>query len=170
MSAKSPDSDMESAMTNGGCAPPVEPGDEDPHAVSNNAATKHAGTPQPDRLAVLAMACPLSRSPVTLLPLWEHCYRDSTGVTESQSMAPKESSPMKIANVSGRLVVVTDEGGIDVETASAGRFGPDRKLSTGRGRRSAARRTMDHRDPPRPSTTTSWGRLRLDRRRCSRAA
>jgi len=30
---------------------------------------------------------------------------------------------MKIANVSGRLVVVTDDGGIDVETASAGRFG-----------------------------------------------
>ena len=32
---------------------------------------------------------------------------------------------MKIANVSGRLAIVTDEGGIDVETASAGRFGPD---------------------------------------------
>ena len=32
---------------------------------------------------------------------------------------------MKIANVSGRLVIVTDEGCIDVETASAGRFGPD---------------------------------------------
>jgi 2,4-diketo-3-deoxy-L-fuconate hydrolase len=32
---------------------------------------------------------------------------------------------MKIANVSGRLVIVTEEGGIDVETASAGRFGPD---------------------------------------------
>ncbi|MDA8320750.1 MAG: fumarylacetoacetate hydrolase family protein [Actinomycetota bacterium] len=32
---------------------------------------------------------------------------------------------MRIANVSGRLALVTDEGGIDVETASAGRFGPD---------------------------------------------
>ena len=32
---------------------------------------------------------------------------------------------MKIANVSGRLTIVTDNGGIDVETASAGRFGPD---------------------------------------------
>jgi 2-keto-4-pentenoate hydratase/2-oxohepta-3-ene-1,7-dioic acid hydratase in catechol pathway len=32
---------------------------------------------------------------------------------------------VRIANVSGRLTLVTDEGGIDVETASAGRFGPD---------------------------------------------
>ena len=32
---------------------------------------------------------------------------------------------MKIANVSGWLIIVTDEGGIDVETASAGRFGSD---------------------------------------------
>jgi 2,4-didehydro-3-deoxy-L-rhamnonate hydrolase len=40
-------------------------------------------------------------------------------------MAPKESSPVKIANVSGRLTLVGGDGGIDVETASAGRFGPD---------------------------------------------
>jgi 2-keto-4-pentenoate hydratase/2-oxohepta-3-ene-1,7-dioic acid hydratase in catechol pathway len=32
---------------------------------------------------------------------------------------------VRIANVSGRLTLVSDEGGIDVETASAGRFGPD---------------------------------------------
>lgn len=32
---------------------------------------------------------------------------------------------MRIANVSGRLSLVGDEGGIDVERASAGRFGPD---------------------------------------------
>jgi 2,4-diketo-3-deoxy-L-fuconate hydrolase len=32
---------------------------------------------------------------------------------------------VRIANVSGRLTLVSEEGGIDVETASAGRFGPD---------------------------------------------
>ena len=32
---------------------------------------------------------------------------------------------MRIANVSGRLTLVSEEGGIDVEKASAGRFGPD---------------------------------------------
>jgi 2-keto-4-pentenoate hydratase/2-oxohepta-3-ene-1,7-dioic acid hydratase in catechol pathway len=32
---------------------------------------------------------------------------------------------VRIANVSGRLTLVRDEGGIDVETASAGCFGPD---------------------------------------------
>ncbi len=32
---------------------------------------------------------------------------------------------MKIANVSGRLTLVREEGGIDVQTASGGRFGPD---------------------------------------------
>jgi 2,4-diketo-3-deoxy-L-fuconate hydrolase len=32
---------------------------------------------------------------------------------------------VKIANVSGRLTLVREEGGIDVETASGGRFGPD---------------------------------------------
>jgi hypothetical protein len=32
---------------------------------------------------------------------------------------------MKIANVAGRLTLVGADGGIDVETASAGRFGPD---------------------------------------------
>jgi 2-keto-4-pentenoate hydratase/2-oxohepta-3-ene-1,7-dioic acid hydratase in catechol pathway len=32
---------------------------------------------------------------------------------------------VRIANVSGRLALVSDDGGIDVETASAGRFGPD---------------------------------------------
>ena len=32
---------------------------------------------------------------------------------------------MKLANVSGRLTLVGDDGGIDVDTASAGRFGPD---------------------------------------------
>ncbi len=32
---------------------------------------------------------------------------------------------MRIANVSGRLTLIREEGGIDVETASAGRFGPD---------------------------------------------
>jgi 2,4-didehydro-3-deoxy-L-rhamnonate hydrolase len=32
---------------------------------------------------------------------------------------------VRIANVSGRLTLVRDEGGIDVETASGGRFGPD---------------------------------------------
>jgi 2-keto-4-pentenoate hydratase/2-oxohepta-3-ene-1,7-dioic acid hydratase in catechol pathway len=31
---------------------------------------------------------------------------------------------VRIANVSGRLTLVTEEGGIDVETASGGRFGP----------------------------------------------
>jgi hypothetical protein len=40
-------------------------------------------------------------------------------------MPPRESSPVKIANVAGRLSLVGDEGGIDVERASAGRFGPD---------------------------------------------
>jgi len=41
-------------------------------------------------------------------------------------MPLRESSPVKIANVSGRLSLVGDEGGgIDVERASAGRFGPD---------------------------------------------
>jgi 2-keto-4-pentenoate hydratase/2-oxohepta-3-ene-1,7-dioic acid hydratase in catechol pathway len=37
----------------------------------------------------------------------------------------KESVPVRIANVSGRLTLVSEAGGIDVETASAGRFGPD---------------------------------------------
>ena len=60
MSAKSPDSDIDIPMTSGGFAAPVEPGDEDPHAVSNNAVTKDAGTAQLERVAVLAMACPLS--------------------------------------------------------------------------------------------------------------
>jgi hypothetical protein len=46
-------------------------------------------------------------------------------------MVPKELSPMKIANVSGRLAIVTDEGGIDVEPASGGRFGPDPQASYG---------------------------------------
>jgi hypothetical protein len=32
---------------------------------------------------------------------------------------------VRIANVSGRLTLVSEEGGIDVEKASAGRFGPD---------------------------------------------
>ena len=32
---------------------------------------------------------------------------------------------MRIANISGRLTLVRDAGGVDVETASAGRFGPD---------------------------------------------
>jgi 2,4-diketo-3-deoxy-L-fuconate hydrolase len=32
---------------------------------------------------------------------------------------------VRIANISGRLALVSDEGGIDVETASGGRFGPD---------------------------------------------
>jgi len=32
---------------------------------------------------------------------------------------------VRIANVSGRLTLLRDEGGIDVETASGGRFGPD---------------------------------------------
>jgi 2,4-diketo-3-deoxy-L-fuconate hydrolase len=32
---------------------------------------------------------------------------------------------MKIANVSGRLALVSDEGGVDVAAASGGRFGPD---------------------------------------------
>jgi len=32
---------------------------------------------------------------------------------------------MKIANVRGRLTLLTDNAGIDVETASSGRFGPD---------------------------------------------
>jgi 2,4-didehydro-3-deoxy-L-rhamnonate hydrolase len=44
-------------------------------------------------------------------------------------MPPRESSPVKIANVSGRLSLVGDEGGIDVERASAGRFGPDPQAS-----------------------------------------
>jgi hypothetical protein len=58
MSAKSPDSDIDIPITNGGFAPPAEPVDEDPHAASNNAAAKNAGTAQPDRPAVLAMASP----------------------------------------------------------------------------------------------------------------
>ena len=49
---------------------------------------------------------------------------------------------MKIANVSGRLVIVTDEGGIDVETASAGRFGPDPQAIYGQWR--AFRAWADH--------------------------
>jgi 2,4-didehydro-3-deoxy-L-rhamnonate hydrolase len=32
---------------------------------------------------------------------------------------------MKIANVSGRLALIRDEGGVDVAAASGGRFGPD---------------------------------------------
>jgi 2-keto-4-pentenoate hydratase/2-oxohepta-3-ene-1,7-dioic acid hydratase in catechol pathway len=32
---------------------------------------------------------------------------------------------MRFANLAGRMVVVTDEGAVDVFTASAGRFGPD---------------------------------------------
>ena len=31
---------------------------------------------------------------------------------------------MKIANVSGRVALLSGEGGIDVATASGGRFGP----------------------------------------------
>jgi 2-keto-4-pentenoate hydratase/2-oxohepta-3-ene-1,7-dioic acid hydratase in catechol pathway len=32
---------------------------------------------------------------------------------------------VQLANISGRLALVTDEGGIDVAAASGGRFGPD---------------------------------------------
>ena len=32
---------------------------------------------------------------------------------------------MKIANVSGRLALIRDEGGVDVAATSGGRFGPD---------------------------------------------
>jgi 2-keto-4-pentenoate hydratase/2-oxohepta-3-ene-1,7-dioic acid hydratase in catechol pathway len=39
---------------------------------------------------------------------------------------------MRIANVSGRLTMVTDEGGVDVERVSAGRFGPDPQAIYGR--------------------------------------
>lgn len=38
---------------------------------------------------------------------------------------------MKIANLDGRLVLVTDEGGIDVHRASGGRFGPDPQSAFG---------------------------------------
>ena len=33
--------------------------------------------------------------------------------------------PVRIANVSGRLTLVSEQGGIDVATESASRFGPD---------------------------------------------
>ena len=49
---------------------------------------------------------------------------------------------MKIANVSGRLSLVGDEGGIDVETASAGRFGPDPQAIYGKWK--AFRAWADH--------------------------
>jgi 2-keto-4-pentenoate hydratase/2-oxohepta-3-ene-1,7-dioic acid hydratase in catechol pathway len=64
-------------------------------------------------------------------------------------MALKESSPMKIANVSGRLSLVGDEGGIDVETASAGRFGPDPQAIYGQW--NAFREWADH-APSGPAT------------------
>ena len=32
---------------------------------------------------------------------------------------------MRIANLSGRLVLLTDDGAVDVEDASRGQFGPD---------------------------------------------
>jgi len=34
---------------------------------------------------------------------------------------------MRIANVRGRLTLLTDQGGVDVETASQGRFAADRQ-------------------------------------------
>jgi 2,4-diketo-3-deoxy-L-fuconate hydrolase len=40
-------------------------------------------------------------------------------------MAELDELPVKIANVSGRLTLVGEGGGMDVEAASAGRFGPD---------------------------------------------
>jgi hypothetical protein len=59
--AKSPDSDIDAPISSGGFEAVLLPADpavaEDPHAASNSAAAKHAGTAQPDRPAVLAMAC-----------------------------------------------------------------------------------------------------------------
>ena len=56
---------------------------------------------------------------------------------------------MRIANVSGRLSLVGDEGGIDVERASAGRFGPDPQAIYGRWK--AFRAWADH-APSGPAT------------------
>src|SRR5258708_35486529 len=39
--------------------------------------------------------------------------------------AERSRLPVKLANISGRLALVTDEGGIDVAAASGGRLGPD---------------------------------------------
>jgi 2,4-diketo-3-deoxy-L-fuconate hydrolase len=63
---------------------------------------------------------------------------------------------MKIANVSGRLVIVTDEGGIDVGTASAGRFGPDPQAIYGRWQ--AFRAWADH-APSGPATAIDSNEL-----------
>src|SRR5579859_4107214 len=65
----------------------------------------------------------LTAVPVTLLPEREQCYHDSTHVPSLRQRL--KEPPVRIANISGRLTLVSDEGGVDVETASAGRFGPD---------------------------------------------
>src|SRR5258708_16677947 len=39
--------------------------------------------------------------------------------------AERSRLPVKLANISGRLALVTGQGGIDVAAASGGRFGPD---------------------------------------------
>jgi 2,4-didehydro-3-deoxy-L-rhamnonate hydrolase len=56
---------------------------------------------------------------------------------------------MRIANVSGRLSLVGDEGAIDVERASAGRFGPDPQAIYGQWK--AFRAWADH-APSGPAT------------------
>jgi hypothetical protein len=94
--------------------------------------------------------CPVDFiSVVTLLPLRERRYRNSTGVTKSQSMAPKESphigSPMCRGGLPSSLT----------RAPSTSRRRVTRRPSTANGRRSAPGRTMHHRDPPRPPTTTS---------------
>jgi hypothetical protein len=61
MSAKSPDSDIDIPMTRGGLAALFEdPLADVEHAASSSAPAKNVGPAQLERLAVLAMACPLS--------------------------------------------------------------------------------------------------------------
>src|SRR5260370_33433919 len=60
--------------------------------------------------------------------MWERCYHDRTGVPsprQGELIAPRMELLVRIANVSGRLTLVSEQGGIDVATASASRFGPD---------------------------------------------
>ncbi len=63
---------------------------------------------------------------------------------------------MKIANVSGRLTLVREAGGVDVETASGGRFGPDPQAVYGQWK--AFREWAGH-APPGPVTPIDNGEL-----------
>jgi hypothetical protein len=74
---------------------------------------------------------------------------------------------VRIANVSGRLTLVSDEGGIDVETASAGRFSPDPQAVYGRWK--AFRGWADD-APSQGAALIDSARRRHDRLRCSRLA